>query len=302
MRNKRNILSGFPAFQSAAFFMLLLILLSCEKTIHMDIKDERRRIVVNSFISTDQPVQVSISRSQHILDNASIHYITDAKAYLYKNENLIDTFIHTQDGFYTIPGYYPETGATYKIMVSATDLVDVEAINYIPVVIPIISIDTATVMYSGSGGDLGGVGESREMLRCKIKFQDPSGQQNFYQLQLISSSGGPEGYAIYFETDDSSVENFAGQYGAFFNDELFDGKSHELNIYTENLFPGNTVYFMLFSVTKDYSMYFRTLSTYQQNSGGPFSEPVMVYNNIKNGLGIFAGYSLYVDTLYIGRK
>lgn len=299
-----SLSKGCPICRVIAIITMLTVLFSCEKTIKMDIKNERRRIVVNGFLNAQQPVRVNISKSQHILDNDSIHYISDAKVYLLKNETVLDTLIFSQDGDYLSHNFLPEVGVNYKIKISAEGLQDVEASDYIPDLVPIISIDTSTVMYSGGGdGIMGSTGESREMLRCKIKFHDPAGQQNYYQLWLHnpSYSGGYEGNnTMYFETDDTSVENFIMNYGAFFNDVLFDGKNYELNIYIDKIYQG-PVYFMLFSVSKSYSLYFRTLANSQQNSG-PFTEPIFVYNNITNGLGIFAGYSLYVDSLIFGQK
>ena len=53
------------------------------------------------------------------------------------------------------------------------------------------------------------------------------------------------------------------------------------------------------SVTEEYYRYFAGLSRQKQSSDSPFSEPVIIYDNIDGGLGIFAGYNSSVDSLYL---
>jgi len=46
-------------------------------------------------------------------------------------------------------------------------------------------------------------------------------------------------------------------------------------------------------------LYAVTSQAQQNTNGSPFSEPVMVYNNIKNGYWIFAGASVYKDSIIV---
>ncbi|WP_421873166.1 DUF4249 family protein [Marinoscillum sp.] len=45
-----------------------------------------------------------------------------------------------------------------------------------------------------------------------------------------------------------------------------------------------------------YYAYFKSLENQVNSRENPFSEPILVYNNIENGLGIFASHSSNVDS------
>jgi hypothetical protein len=48
----------------------------------------------------------------------------------------------------------------------------------------------------------------------------------------------------------------------------------------------------IYKLSNDLYKYIKSVNKQQQVGDNPFSEPVFVYTNIKNGLGIFAGYSV----------
>jgi len=53
------------------------------------------------------------------------------------------------------------------------------------------------------------------------------------------------------------------------------------------------------TVTEDYYLYHSTL-TRQVNSGNPLSDGVVIYDNIVNGEGIFAGYGSNTNSFKLG--
>jgi len=83
---------------------------------------------------------------------------------------------------------------------------------------------------------------------------------------------------------------------------LFEGKtqvlSFDLDIYNF-INDENNLNIELFSISKDIYMYLLTFQAQQETEESPFAEPVMVYNNIKDGYGIFAGFSVYKDSILI---
>lgn len=286
--NKNNMTVLIKKISFPALMLSFAFLLSCEKTIHMDIKNDKRRIVVNGVVSLQNTISVNISRSVHILNNQLPEYITNARILLFKNKEIIDTMYHVSGGNYSSHSIFPVLKAEYSIKVFADDLDFAEASDRVPSQVPIISIDTATVMYAGNGGGhMDGAGGSKEMLKCIIRFKDIAGEQNYYQVTLENASYNSIRQNVMFETDDPMLGNQELNYGALFDDAVFEGQTYDFTIFVDKYYEGN-VYFQLASVSKSYYLYFKTLGQYQQSSGNPFSEPVMVYNNITNGLGVFA--------------
>jgi hypothetical protein len=99
-----------------------------------------------------------------------------------------------------------------------------------------------------------------------------------------------------------------------FTDELFNGKTYDLSFYlNENIFYSfqeegmNTtlgdfyiVTIELQSLTKDSYYYIKSVGSFDWVSDGLFTEPVQVYNDIENGMGIFGGCSSSISIIQKG--
>ena len=91
------------------------------------------------------------------------------------------------------------------------------------------------------------------------------------------------------------------------NDKSFNGKDfrikiliHQGNILHDRKQRGKgmiTVY--LNSLSKEFYKYALSFSEQIETGDNPFTEPVKVYSNIENGLGVFAGYSYSKDSLVV---
>jgi hypothetical protein len=103
-------------------------------------------------------------------------------------------------------------------------------------------------------------------------------------------------YSVFATTSDM---NASGEYHdkVLFKDDLFDGlnKSFRLEIYKNDLWSQQdsvNLLVKLYSLSYDCFMYMLTAE--QAGYDSPFMEPVVVYTNVKEGYGIFAGYSVAV--------
>lgn len=160
-------------------------------------------------------------------------------------------------------------------------------------------------------------------LDLRIRFKDKPNEKNFYRILVTQKS--------YFENgkfmtggaitrlDDMVFGNnntdFTGE-GSFnsvyneFNDQLFDGDSYELKIRVlyfcgklfENKIKTNTstiettkftkkeIVVHLQSISESYYRFLKSLSVYN-NANDFLSEPVQIYSNIENGMGILVNYT-----------
>ena len=88
-----------------------------------------------------------------------------------------------------------------------------------------------------------------------------------------------------------------------FNDELIDGKSYTLQVvlkkyvddtYLENIDTTKGEYLSydigLCAINRDTYLYYRSIDAFHWNDDSPFAEPVQIYSNVDNGLGLFYGY------------
>lgn len=86
-------------------------------------------------------------------------------------------------------------------------------------------------------------------------------------------------------------------YYFMFEDALFNGEKLTLDIslnifdYSVNLseLVENKLIVRVFHLSREYYLYRKTVNAYHNSSGGLFSEPIQIFNNINGGIGIFAG-------------
>jgi len=69
--------------------------------------------------------------------------------------------------------------------------------------------------------------------------------------------------------------------------------------FNDNIEDRSVYYIRFYTVSKEFYQYYISLSKHLNAQDEFFMEPVQVYSNIKNGFGIFAGYSIDVDSVEI---
>jgi hypothetical protein len=119
----------------------------------------------------------------------------------------------------------------------------------------------------------------------KISWNDLIGEQNYYRLianRLLKD----------FDSNDTIVEplNYFNEY------ELKDDKGKDGQVLTANFkyiesgAMNSPIGFeiILMKVDVNYYNYYKTLNNYAD--GDPFAEPVILFSNIQNGLGVFCNF------------
>ncbi len=114
-----------------------------------------------------------------------------------------------------------------------------------------------------------------------IALRDKSSSSDF--LQLIS-----DGINADFIISEADLKNFNNQF-SFSNANFSYFESGIGGVFTSKTEFQN---FRVYKLSKELYQYIRSSQKQQQIGDNPFSEPVFVYTNVKNGLGIFAGYSV----------
>lgn len=298
--------------KNSSFFFLLSFCLfafsSCQTVVDLDLPEKKPSLAVNCFFNPDSVFLVNVSKSQYVLDNAAIKKIDNATVSLYEESSWIENLPFTSDGNYRSSiNFRPQAGKNYQLKVSADEFNAVESSDAAPYPTQIIRVDTGNFFF-----------ENQKYFELKVRFKDNPAVKNYYQLQLFTknyflnfdSLGNlvPDTNSFFqpsgFQSRDLIFDdiNWFGNSGAMFTDELFSAKGeYEVSLYTYAYSDGydSTMKAYVFdelrvdlkSVSKPYYNYVLSYQKYQMSNGNPFAEPVQVYNNIKNGYGIFAGYS-----------
>jgi len=297
MKSKNNYIARF----SIAIILILMFLNSCkfDSIVNVDLSDYKSVLVVNSFFNPDSIWSARISSSQNALDNKTFRNINNSTVEIWKDGLRITALSYKSKGLYQADTIKPLAGKEYEIRVSAPGFKPVTAIGTAPeaAIITNVKVDTIT------NGD-------ENELELTIAFTDPPTSGNKYHISLWGYGLDDEGkitnkpQAINFSSTDLLLKGDATMnlefYGdqAVFDDVVMNGKQYNLKLRIMTYYAENDVYVMLSTVSNEYYKYHKSCQKQIENSDNPFSEAVIVYSNIANGLGIFAGYSTSKYTIF----
>lgn len=293
--------------------LISLMSISCEKIIEIDIPESERKIVVNGLLNPDSVVKINLSRSLSILENNEFVYLENAQVRLSENGTDLGLLSNTGSGFYVLSGYYPNPGSEYYLQVEYPGLQTVTALAELKDPVDFSEIDTTSTTDEWGGGEL----------RISFDFDDPA-EENFYSISVTATHkvfdyftfsylDSLVTYPVYFSfiEEGEGIQNRLVQEGAttyfgskaFFSDALFNGKKMDVDISISkySFFDADTVSLdvSLEHISKPYYLYAVSSGNYDRSSGNPFAEPVSVYTNVENGLGIFSGYSFFRKNISI---
>ena len=305
---------GIKIFALVTVLIIISALfVQCEKDIELELKKEGGRLVLYSFIYPDSAFSFYFSESVDVLSDHNYAMVKNGSFRIYINSVDQGKYFFPSD---TILGQWndfrfsPGDSVTLKAMDDAGDTATVS--TYLPQVIAIEKIDSVSDMYQGSDGAL------YKVLKCNISFTDPFFTDNYYQLVIIQErwedTGGNEKYfrEVVDYIKDDPVFYSHNQEGALlegldfqglFTDELIHG-TYKLQCLVPSsyyeLSPSDKkikLTFYLYHHTIDYYRYFRTKLTSDYYNGVPIFEPVNIYSNVTNGIGLVSGMVFSEDSL-----
>ncbi|WP_177428255.1 DUF4249 domain-containing protein [Candidatus Venteria ishoeyi] len=268
---------------------------SCEKFIDYDVPEHEPRLVVISGFQPAEPWSVFVSHSLSSFDNDNYSQIHNA-----------DVTVNSVDGSYSEKLIYsnmsnryysteiPEEGREYEILVSTSRYPTASSTNKIPEAATILSLDTVEGYHNGDF-----------TLDFELTFSNSSAEENFFIVQLytIESYSWKDEFQnlIYIQSDDPNVEQVGeDDYGddmLFLKDQSFDGREYTLRFYTPEYFSpnyGKSAQFRVKVLTssEEFYRYQKSSKQYNYSNDNPFAQPVQIYSNIENGIGVFGGYSV----------
>lgn len=286
-------------------FGLLTLALACENP-KLSLGDFTPKLAVVSNFSTEDGIQVQVSKTRSPYGNDQTEYITNAKVEIWEGNRLLErlTLIDTRDlktPFYTSEFLKPQIGVDYTIKVSAKGFETVTATSRIPETVNLDSVKIENLLSSPEDP-----GYKVYKFDLAVYFTDPGVARNFYHVNIFQKNTIPikEGVEnediikkLIFDSDINNnyiVANYDG--GLLIEDKPINGLSLRIPIPITLRLPAHVqnldeMIVELRSVSEEYYLFLSTLSRQRNNEDLPISEPVVVYNNIRNGQGVFAGYS-----------
>lgn len=297
---------------------LLFIAATCERTAEINLPEIKPRLVVISNFTSNMDVQVEVTSSRGTTSAQKKEYIYDAIVEIYEANEFIEQFELVQEPvttspYYTSTDFVPEVGVVYNIKVEAPGFDPVMARSSIPEPIEISAFQVDNLEEQAGTNE----GEIDYSFRVLLTFLDPEEETNYYHLrfrQQVHEIEILEGIETIKESklediefssinDNNNTLSFFGG-GILLEDSSFNGNAITntfiLNktIQTNNKRLGQ-MFVELRTVSEEYYKYYDYISRLESSSGPPFANEVISYHNIENGLGVFAGYNMAVDSVQV---
>jgi hypothetical protein len=295
--------------------LLWIFFAACEKVIDPgELPQQDARLVFNSIIYTDSVIKANISSSKSILSGKPYVFIDNAVVELFEDDLFLQILVNKKNGNY-LSTVNAKSNKKYSVKVSAPNYNNITASTTMLGNISISNItkyDTSTAFYSlnSYGGDQKYINGATNY---KLKIIDDLTKTNYYGIRPIIEIYDDAGEkidepGIYVTVQRNSGDNTFnnGGYNAPFIDiddqTLVNGKEIEVDLsvfisgsFDSNLMVGSIKIFLeLYNINEDFYKYRSTLNDQTNTNGSFFSEPVMVYSNVSNGMGIFAGTNINI--------
>jgi len=288
-------------------FLSILFFSACEKEVNIDLPYEGNKIVINSLIMKDSLVYARLTNSTQLSSVSGFPIPDGAKVDLYENDVMKETMVRRNifGREYFVSALKAIGGKKYTLKASATGMDFAEGSDTIPrkpSFIPTEFKETGTA----------------NTLKAKlvININDPAGEKNYYRLRLYGADTNhlPVGPRITVDKNDFyyfRVDNIASNYDfdifgdidywqIYFTDDKFDGRLVSLTV-NINYFSSAIQYIApeLVHLSRESYRYLQSRDNQFNNEDNPFTEAVVVYNNIKGGYGIVGGMA---DSITVIKK
>lgn len=295
----------------------ILFLWGCEQFLEVELPDQEPRLVLNALLENKDTLQVFLSRSRSVLEggqfnNEGFAAVRNAQITLRDEEGNAFVFQPVdrslpwfEDYFYQLPNPGLKAGHIYEITAEAPGYTSVKSTQKLPERVPITLINIT---------DLGPAQNSEfsNTYEVSLRFNDPSGV-NFYEISgsiLGKNFVVTEGDTTFFFFADelrpdpvnrSISKDHLLRNVLLFEDVFIDTANPEV-VFRIRI-PANTeveVTIVLSHVTEAYYRYYDTADLQFYNRGDFLAQPVLVFNNIQQGLGIFKARSADQRVLIVG--
>lgn len=275
---KNNIILPF-------FFAVAAVALfsSCEKDAEVDLPETKPKLVVTSYITPqDTVLKVVVTRSRPIFESYDINTastVANATVMMMSSTGSVQLTYDVATEYYTAPvtALPIIAGNTYSLTVTTPGGESVEASTTVPAY--------SVQGFSVSMDDSLFIDQwyTHLITNFDYRLNDNGGEQNMYRffsaLVLRDTIVG-----------DTTIRRFTNE---LFTDYNGDGQQLQRSIETNwGFFDPSDPYVLIgydcwiFNVDIHYYNFHNSFDHYTGDD--PFSEPTIIYTNIKNGLGVFA--------------
>jgi hypothetical protein len=276
--NNKSINFRFTSFLNTLIVALAACFYSCEKeATNIKLPSAIPKLVVGCYISPqDSIVTLTLTRSKPVFGSTSpsgYKPVTDASVIISNSTQSVTLSYNDLTEKYEVSSaLFPiEGGATYELNVLTPQGESVSSSCKVPA----SNINSASI-------ELTDVENSTKVIT--VKWQDNPAETNYYvvhgEIETLEKIG-EDTLIGNMNTDNYNTVNDSKSIGNELSMRLMAKQPTEKVVFTRyNAY--------LLNVDVNYYLLNKAVADYRE--GDPFSEPLPLYTNIKNGLGVFAAY------------
>ncbi len=284
---KQKILFIFLICKFSFFFF------SCEKELPTDIQ-VTPQLCFNCILNPDSLIHGSVSLSQSISTNKNIEKVNNAFIELRKNGEIIGIMQNSGNGIYKLE-IKPLSGSRYDIRIKAEGYPVLSASTIIPSK-PEVSYQLSNPVVHQTGYN------SYTSYTITKNIVDKNGINRYWHYRLMLGKTNTWGFAGgSYNVDSPIIDDFNRvtdamdklgfhyEYYLRINDIGMDG---ETLTFDDIAYQNEINFFMDTDI--HYDKYMKSTIKQRMNDGDNllFNEPVQIYSNIENGLGIFGSTAI----------
>ncbi|MFW6222751.1 MAG: DUF4249 domain-containing protein [Bacteroidota bacterium] len=281
-----------------SFLLLCLVFMhACEQETQITLPVSKPELVVNGILFSGKPIELRLSQTLSQHNTLSIP-VENAAVELFENDLSLGLLDQDTAGIYRYPDYNIKEGVLYKVEIFTEQFGTASAQTSIP---NKPTLDSMRV-HRYTGKDKTGM----PLSTLNLFFSDTLGKPNYYQYDCIVCVDsfniiGKQCYNNMFSYNAAFIHGH-GEESKVFTNELFDQNPVHLSLqyqdpssyYFADDSINQTVYARLITLSEEMYQYTISLNKYINNSESLWlsNNPPLIYNNINNGLGIFAGIAV----------
>lgn len=268
------------------FFIFIQV--SCIQEVELTWDGEEQKYVINCLFSPDEQIELYAFKTVGIIEDTT-EFVNDLDIELYESDQLIWSGNNSEKGRYLIP-VIPKLKEEYKIILNNHEGFSITAKDLIPTAVSILTATYSFPVYEDIYGTLFG--------KVSLSFHDNREVKNYYEIVILGEDSSIiHTFNVKHPVVTLDNENDPIMPGSLlFTDDLFEGKKLDLNIYV-NSYKNPII--VLKNVSRNYYEYRKSINSHffnqnteRENIFELFKgDPLELYSNINNGLGIFAGFT-----------
>jgi len=267
--------------------IILIGLTSCEKYFDYNF-DVKPVVVVNCLLKANDTIFVDLSYTKKEMMN--FEKIENAEIFIYEENIFKEKLLHIKEGKYKSINFIPQEEKKYTLKVKIPEHDTITANTFIP---KLVELDTLTHFFVQASNQI----EEKDREHTQMRIIDKLEQKDFYLYKIDYVDGFPYSDDPVFK--DVLRTSYSTWYNkGYFSDDLFNGKIYNISVdypYLDRISKDSLwLNFEFGSISEEMFLYLNSVDEQDysmRSDANYFMEPVPIYSNITNGIGIFAGYA-----------